>query len=813
MAASNVHIIAKHILHLGFPEKDGHFQRQDLISKVYWEKLVRQLEVLFDRYIGPNEVVRLDTLKIDLGRIPWKNFEEEFVKRAVKQMEEKLKLLLRPGEEAYTLVPFRQNQFQQWLSFLESGTFDWRVSIQEEAIFLRAVLDSLGMESRSVEQLRQLIKSHPKAFERLIFQHQDAFLKTLVELYTGYKQEVLPALLEELRVMIKKVEALPNPRLNLPNLPSNATFRLQFWKVILGHTILERQKRRWEELALHFIQSFTRKEEWVLLLSLLKKELDLDQGKFPYLKQFIDWVSSKNVLEFQRITQEFSEDPQPLIQQPEIAATRSDKLEPDTIPDPKNKPPKNKNGQDEISAQKTAKQELSGTDSGPPPTQIEVIEGKKEQQNELAPDLSPTKEKKEFLDPKVLGNKEENPSEMPHASTDLKKAPEVGDATGEQYPLEEISARDQPGEPSTEVVNDPIPQKVKKEKPEQPLGELNRKEGPNPKDLPIPKVDSLETNQKKPEIINEEIAQSKQLESGDLLPNKKEQPLSEKNQIELQRIKEEKAPDESGEPEQYPIHPQSNFPSEAENDGKLKGLATGQAPGTAGVEKREKKQQTGIEQPDLQFEKAADPTQSKLEPAINDTASVDQKLNPTKTESSGRPYRPFSNVPVGTAHYIFNAGVIMLHPFLLHYFKALKLVERDQFINDLAQQKAIHLIQYLATRERGLPEYELLLPKFLCNLPFDVPIEREVEITESEMQEGEELLMAAIKHWGALGDASPDALREGFLQREGKLEKRQNGWYLKVEQKTLDILLGKLPWGLGIIKLPWMEELLRVEWA
>ena len=124
-----------------------------------------------------------------------------------------------------------------------------------------------------------------------------------------------------------------------------------------------------------------------------------------------------------------------------------------------------------------------------------------------------------------------------------------------------------------------------------------------------------------------------------------------------------------------------------------------------------------------------------------------------------------------------------------------------------------HLIQYLATRETGLPEYELLLPKFLCGLPFDIPIEREVEITAEDMEEGEQLLQAAIKYWGVLGTVSGDALREGFFHREGKLEKRQNGWYLMVEQKTIDILLGKLPWSVSMLKLPWMEELLRVEWA
>ena len=51
------------------------------------------------------------------------------------------------------------------------------------------------------------------------------------------------------------------------------------------------------------------------------------------------------------------------------------------------------------------------------------------------------------------------------------------------------------------------------------------------------------------------------------------------------------------------------------------------------------------------------------------------------------------------------------------------------------------------------------------------------------------------------------------MQREGKLTRKPFDWLLQVEQKTLDILLGRLPWGLSMIKLPWMPEMLRVEWA
>ncbi|MDX2070793.1 MAG: contractile injection system tape measure protein [Haliscomenobacter sp.] len=163
-------------------------------------------------------------------------------------------------------------------------------------------------------------------------------------------------------------------------------------------------------------------------------------------------------------------------------------------------------------------------------------------------------------------------------------------------------------------------------------------------------------------------------------------------------------------------------------------------------------------------------------------------------------------------YFIQNAGIVLLHPFLAQFFKRLELCEGLEFKDDWSRQKAICLLHYLGTGEIHTPEYHLVLPKFLCGLPLNIPLDHSIHISPAEQAEADNLLAAVIEHWGALGSASPDGLREGFLQREGKLEKRPSGWFLRVESKTLDILLDRLPWNLSLLKLPWMEEMLRVEW-
>jgi hypothetical protein len=80
------------------------------------------------------------------------------------------------------------------------------------------------------------------------------------------------------------------------------------------------------------------------------------------------------------------------------------------------------------------------------------------------------------------------------------------------------------------------------------------------------------------------------------------------------------------------------------------------------------------------------------------------------------------------------------------------------------------------------------------------------------LQEAGDLLAAAIAQWSILKNTSVEGLREGFLQRGGKLFSKNGNLWLQVEKNAIDILLDYLPWNLGIIKLPWLKDVLRVEW-
>lgn len=175
---------------------------------------------------------------------------------------------------------------------------------------------------------------------------------------------------------------------------------------------------------------------------------------------------------------------------------------------------------------------------------------------------------------------------------------------------------------------------------------------------------------------------------------------------------------------------------------------------------------------------------------------------------------PSAAVPT-EAIFIENAGIVLLHPFLTACFDALGWLNKGQFKTENTQHRALLMLHYLASGSPKAAESELLLAKILCGAPLHWPLRQGLRLTKKEQNEGESLLRAAIGHWPALKNTSASGLREAFLQREGKLERTQQGWQLTVEQKAQDILLDQLPygWGLGLIRLPWMKEILQVNWA
>lgn len=185
-----------------------------------------------------------------------------------------------------------------------------------------------------------------------------------------------------------------------------------------------------------------------------------------------------------------------------------------------------------------------------------------------------------------------------------------------------------------------------------------------------------------------------------------------------------------------------------------------------------------------------------------------------QAEGTDAPEEETPGTPAGAnTFYVVNAGIILLHHWLTPMFTQLEwTTDGKKFVNAACQKKAIMLLHYMATGETEAEEFELMLPKLLCGWPLKRPLDTKLAPAAAAIEEAEGLIENAISYWKALKNISADGLREGFLQRPGRLITGTDKHQLQMEPDTIDILLDRLPWNISIIKLKWMKIPLHVQW-
>jgi hypothetical protein len=159
-----------------------------------------------------------------------------------------------------------------------------------------------------------------------------------------------------------------------------------------------------------------------------------------------------------------------------------------------------------------------------------------------------------------------------------------------------------------------------------------------------------------------------------------------------------------------------------------------------------------------------------------------------------------------------SAGLVLIHPFLPELFRRTGITWSDGLVAPQLPTAAA-LLQWLATGGDNPAEFELSFIKVLLGLDPETPLVAGGGLVpEPCCAAGNDLLASVIAHWSALRSTSIAGLRASFLRRAGLLRRVEDGWRLQVMREGFDVLLNHLPWGIGVIRLPWMPHPLFVEW-
>lgn len=179
--------------------------------------------------------------------------------------------------------------------------------------------------------------------------------------------------------------------------------------------------------------------------------------------------------------------------------------------------------------------------------------------------------------------------------------------------------------------------------------------------------------------------------------------------------------------------------------------------------------------------------------------------------------RPVREPVISQGHLIAQAGLVLLHPYLARCFNVLGLYPTGQRgpIADALWPRAAAVLHWLAMGDAAEAlECDLGLIKLLLGRGEHEPLSHGLPtLLPHECEESAALLQAVLGHWSALKGTSVEGLRQSFLQRSGWIEPLDRAWQLRVQPAAFDMLLGSLPWGLSMVKLPWMDRPMHVEWS
>jgi hypothetical protein len=159
-----------------------------------------------------------------------------------------------------------------------------------------------------------------------------------------------------------------------------------------------------------------------------------------------------------------------------------------------------------------------------------------------------------------------------------------------------------------------------------------------------------------------------------------------------------------------------------------------------------------------------------------------------------------------------NAGIVLINSYLSILFERLGLTADRKFLSDAYQAEAVHYLQYVVTGLSSTEESLLPLNKVLCGLPLEQPVYDGITISDDYKKIIDGLIKAAISHWPSIGNSSIDGFRGNWLVRDGLLVEHEDKWELTVEKRAYDLLIYKSPFSFSIIKYPWMDKPLQVNW-
>jgi hypothetical protein len=203
------HIVFRNKVELVLPSQDNALAIREDISHLIKEKLFPVLDNLFSRISGPGEILRIERLVVDVGKISIHKLDE-IVSKVEEDIElQILKIKKKTGTHGRTIIQANQkssivvstvNDLQIVLYFLEHGNLPWHVRDQPSFEIDKMLLSSLEENKQQTLGTLKILFQKKTARDRFVFQIDESVKERILSLID---QEISQPFFEIKRLVVE----------------------------------------------------------------------------------------------------------------------------------------------------------------------------------------------------------------------------------------------------------------------------------------------------------------------------------------------------------------------------------------------------------------------------------------------------------------------------------------------------------------------------------------------------------------------------------------------------------------------------------
>ncbi|MFK7908690.1 MAG: contractile injection system tape measure protein, partial [Chitinophagales bacterium] len=180
------HVIQKQIFEIRMGNEEEAVAVQDRISSVFRNKLVQIIEKILDAHSNPNQLIRIDKLELDLGKISLYDLENDFILKLTEKLPLALSEIITNAElssdkQGVSITTSSQSSLELLDFYLQNGALPWWHKAKNESI--EEIFHQLIAERpRETAHLLQKLGSQKGVQQRLSYQFSNSILEKIIRI-------------------------------------------------------------------------------------------------------------------------------------------------------------------------------------------------------------------------------------------------------------------------------------------------------------------------------------------------------------------------------------------------------------------------------------------------------------------------------------------------------------------------------------------------------------------------------------------------------------------------------------------------------